>query len=177
LLDISHIRLVSTIFLLLQNLTERPVLRSLNQKLGPNNQMFVHYNPAFMKAQTPHQYFGNTRPTEIRQKYALLRSELEDTDIEFVSVIPDPMTYYQCVLALGDFNSGKVLSKLYKKHNVTEADWINAFRSLGFDDNRYFMAKDPNLTLPWEHVSYTSHQKLKHRAKVSMRSIDIPILN
>jgi radical SAM superfamily enzyme YgiQ (UPF0313 family) len=140
------------------------LLCSLRRTLGTETNLFVHYNPAFMKAQTPYQYFGNTRPAEIRRKFALLKSEVDGHDIEFVSVIPDSMTYYQPVLALGDFNAGKVLAHLYRRAGVTETDWKRAFQKLGLSDERYFVAKDPTRTLPWEHIAYTDHQRLKRRA-------------
>lgn len=140
------------------------LLRSLRRVHGTANPMYVHYNPAFMKAQTPYQYFGNTRPEEIRRKFALLRSELRETDLQFVTVIPDSMVYYQPVLALGDFEAGAVLAHLYRLDNVTEEDWQRAFYELGLSDARYFTAKDPSRTLPWEHIAYTDHQRLKRRA-------------
>lgn len=140
------------------------LLRSLRSVHGSAHPLYVHYNPTFMKAQTPYQYFGNTRPEEIRRKYALLQSELQETDIQFVSVIPDAMVYYQPVLALGDFEAGAILAHLAQRRNVTEEDWQNSFQELGLSDSRYFTAKDPSRTLPWEHLAYTDHQRLKRRA-------------
>lgn len=151
------------------------LLRSLRRTLGNENPLFVHYNPVFMKAQTPYQYFGNLRPAEVRRRYALLRSELQGQDIHFVSVIPDSLTFYQPVLALGDFNSGRVLAYLYRLPQVTEEDWRQAFKDLGFDDARYFTTKDPNQTLPWEHIVYTNHQRLKRRASAIQRSNGIEV--
>jgi radical SAM superfamily enzyme YgiQ (UPF0313 family) len=140
------------------------LLRSLKQQLGTEHTLAVHYNPAFMKAQTPFQYFANTRPEEARRKLALIKPQLASAGIGLVTVIDDPMCYYQPVLALGDFNSGKVLAHLYQRAEVTEVDWMQAFHELGFDDTRYFSMKDPSRTLPWEHIQYTDHQKLKRRA-------------
>jgi radical SAM superfamily enzyme YgiQ (UPF0313 family) len=140
------------------------LIRSLRKTLGDGNQMFVHYNPAFMKAQTPYQYFGNTRPAEIRRKFNLLKSQLSGCDVEFVSVIGDSMCYYQPVLALGDFEAGRVMAHLYGRPSVTEDNWGSAFHELDQDDSRYFAAKDPNKVLPWEHIAYSDHQRLKRRA-------------
>ncbi|PSR24454.1 MAG: hypothetical protein C7B47_14770 [Sulfobacillus thermosulfidooxidans] len=141
------------------------LLTSLRKEHGTQQPMYVHYNPAFMKAQTPFQYFGNTRPTEIRRKFALLQAELSQTDIQFVSVIPDAMVYYQPILALGDFEAGRVMEYLSRaRGEPSEFDWQTAFSRLGFKDNRYFTAKDPERTLPWEHIGYTDHQRLKKRA-------------
>ncbi len=140
-------------------------LHSLRATLGSYNSLAVHYNPAFLKAQTPYQYFANVRPEEARRKFALLKSELAGSDILLVSVIPDPMAYYQPVLALGDDQSAAVLAHLYQQTEVSEEDWRGAFVRLGMDDARYFTAKDLSRTLPWEHIVYNDHQKLKRRAK------------
>lgn len=140
------------------------LIRSLRTALGPSGELFVHYNPAFMKAQTPYQYFGNTRPAEIRRKFAILQAEVVDRDVEFVTVVPDPMVYYQPILALGDGNSARVMAHLYRRAEVAEEDWINAFYELDLDDGRYFTACDPARTRPWEHIAYQDHQRLKRRA-------------
>jgi radical SAM superfamily enzyme YgiQ (UPF0313 family) len=141
------------------------LLARLRRAMGPGGAMFVHYNPAFMKAQTPYQFLGNTRPEEIRRRYALLRAETAELDVDFVSVIDDPMVYYQPVLALGDLDSGRVLEHLYRRKRVSEADWRDAFRRLGLDESRYFTAKDPDRTLPWQHVAYTDQERLRRRAR------------
>ena len=146
------------------------LLRSLQHILNKKSRLIVHYNPVFMKAQTPFQYFGCVRPLEIRRKYRLLRAELEDENIEFVSIIPDPLTYYQPVLALGDANTGKVLAHLHRKRHYSENDWMSAFIELGLDDSRYFTNKNPQMTLPWEHISFTGHQRLKRIATAIQNS-------
>ncbi|MCG8352546.1 MAG: hypothetical protein MI924_32675 [Chloroflexales bacterium] len=147
------------------------LIRHLRRALGTQGNLFVHYNPTFMKAQTPYEFFSNARPAEIRRKYALLRSALADCNVDFVSVIEDPMVYYQPVLALGDYNAGRVLEHLYRKPHVAESDWLKAFHELGFDDSRYFSPKDPLQTLPWEHIACTDHQRLKRRAGALARSV------
>lgn len=148
------------------------LLRRIRRALGRAGSMFVHYNPAFMKAQTPYQFLGNSRPAHIRKRYGLLRAELADLDVEFVSVIDDPMVYYQPVLALGDFDAGKVLERLYRRASVSERDWERAFVELGLDDSRYFTAKDPDRRLPWEHIAYTEQQRLRRRARpIVMREV------
>lgn len=140
------------------------LLASLRRALGRRQRMYVHYNPAFMKAQTAFQYFGNARPSEIRRKFRLLRQQLVDHNIEFVSVIDDPMVYYQPVLSLGDSQSAAVMLQLFRRQQPTEDDWERAFYELGLDDSRYFRAKDPNRTLPWEHIAFTDHERLRRRA-------------
>ena len=128
-----------------------------------------------MKAQTPFQYLGNARPEEARRKFALLKRETEGADIEFVSVVPDAMAYYQPVLALGDLDSGRLLAHLYRTPNPTEDDWRRAMFDLGINDARYFQAKDPGGTLPWEHIAYSSHAKLKKRAAQVQRRGNVPV--
>lgn len=142
------------------------LLRSLRIAQGvANGNMFIHYNPAFMKAQTPYAHLGNTRPAEIRVRYRRLRQELADLDVHFVSVVDDPMVYYQPVLALGDHQSAQVLQRLYRRPNVSERDWQNAFADLGLSDSRYFMPKDGQRRLPWEHIAYSDQEKLRKRAR------------
>lgn len=146
------------------------LIRSLRRALGGGGTLYVHYNPAFRKAQTPYQYFGNASPAEARHRYRLLRAELEgEPGVDWVSVIDDPMVYYQPVLALGDDNSARVVEALYPMRQVGEQDWIGAFRDLGLDDGRYFTAKDPERTLPWEHIGYVQHERMKRRARALMK--------
>lgn len=146
------------------------LIRSLRRALGGGGTLYVHYNPAFRKAQTPYQYFGNASPTEARHRYRLLRAELEgEPGVDWVSVIDDPMVYYQPVLALGDDNSARVVETLYRKRRVAEEDWLGTFRDLNIDDTRYFTAKDPERTLPWEHIGYVQHERMKRRARALMK--------
>ena len=146
------------------------LIRSLRRALGSGGTLYVHYNPAFRKAQTPYQYFGNASPAQARHRYRLLRGALEgEPGIDWVSVIDDPMVYYQPVLALGDDNSARVVEALYPRALVREADWVRAFRDLGLDDTRYFTAKDPDRTLPWEHIGYVQHDRMKRRARALMK--------
>jgi len=107
------------------------LIRSLRQAQGDSGTVYVHYNPAFMKAQTPYEYLGNTRPAEARRKYRILRGELEGlAGVEYVSVIEDPMLFYQPVLALGDYNASRVLQRLLAVAQPGEDDWQRAFADL-----------------------------------------------
>lgn len=142
------------------------LIDSIRKTLSNEQVLEVHYNQSFMKAQTPYQYFGGIRPEEIRRKFRLLKRSMKRIhDIRFVSVIDDSMSYYQPILASGDFNAGKVLSHLYKKRTVTEDEWKKAFVDLGLDDERYFTSKDARKILPWEHISFSTHENLKKRFK------------
>jgi radical SAM superfamily enzyme YgiQ (UPF0313 family) len=146
------------------------LIHSLRQAMGTNGTVYVHYNPAFMKAQTPYEYLGNTRPAEARRKYGILRGELDGiAGIEYVTVIEDPMLYYQPILALGDYNSSSVLLRLMSVASPTEDDWQRAFDELGLSDLRYFSPKDPTRRLPWEHIGYVGHEKMKKRAAALMK--------
>jgi hypothetical protein len=136
----------------------------VRRHLGGDAQLFVHYNPAFMKAQTPYEFFGTARPEVMRTKLATLRAELVDEDVQIVTVIDDAMAYYQPVLALGDTQSAQILLDLYRKPTVTEPDWRTAFTRRGFDDTRYFEARGLEDRLPWEHIGYQDHAKLRRRA-------------
>jgi hypothetical protein len=98
----------------------------------------------------------------IRVNYRRLRSKINNlAGIVFVSVIDAPLSYYQPVLALGDFNSGKILEYMHKRSTCSEEEWKKAFHQLGISDNRYFSDKDLSKTLPWGHINYYSHTKLK----------------
>ena len=146
------------------------LIRSLRQAQGDSGTVYVHYNPAFMKAQTPYEYLGNTRPAEARRKYRILRGELEGlAGVEYVSVIEDPMLFYQPVLALGDYNASRVLQRLLAQAQPGEDDWQRAFADLGLSDARYFSPKDPTRRLPWEHIGYVAHEKMKKRAAALMK--------
>jgi radical SAM superfamily enzyme YgiQ (UPF0313 family) len=140
------------------------LIRSVRKVMPRDRLLLVHYNPAFMKAQTPFQRFGCVRPREIRRRFRLLRNGIGDlAGVDFVTVIDDPMCYYQPVLALGDGDAGRVISLLSTKPEVREDDWKRAFRELGIDDSRYFETKSPTGRLPWEHISYVDHGKLTRR--------------
>jgi radical SAM superfamily enzyme YgiQ (UPF0313 family) len=142
------------------------LLRSLRRALSRPQRMCLHYNPVFMKAQTPYQYFGNTRPAEARRKYSLLRSYLSGCEIDFVTAIDSPLLYSQAVLSVGDSNAGEVLAHLFRRQHLTEHDWVNAFRQLNLSDNRYFTAKPTDRQLPWEHLKYSDVGRLRARAAV-----------
>ena len=124
----------------------------------------IHYNPAFAKAQTPLQHFATPRPEEIRRKFQLLRSNITEQPTVFVTTILDSMLYYQPLLSLGDLDTAKILTHLYKQKRVDENDWRKAFLELGLSDERYFKRKDPNQKLPWQHIGYVDHTKMTKRS-------------
>lgn len=146
---------------------------SVRSALKSNCRLNVHYNQIFMKAQTPYQWFATLRVEEIRRKYNLLRSNIGDlSGIHFVTIIDEPTTYYQPILARGDFNVGRVLAYLYRKSFCDEFDWQAAFHELEIDDKRYFNQKDCKQRLPWEHIVYTSHDRLRSRFEHHTRQIE-----
>ncbi|MDA5111123.1 hypothetical protein O3V59_22600 [Brevibacillus thermoruber] len=125
----------------------------------------IHYNPVFVKAQTPLQHFATPRPEEIRRKYHILKTNITEQPTVFVTTITDSMVYYQPLLSIGDFNSAKILAHLYKKKRVTEEDWKHAFVELGISDERYFKRKDISRKLPWQHIGYVDHDKMAKRSQ------------
>lgn len=140
------------------------LLRSLRRELKPACRLEIHYNSTIMKAQTPFQFCSTVRPETIRRRYQILKEGLSDlANIQIVSIIDDPMCYFQPILALGDSQVGQVLAHLYTKADVTEADWRSAFPELGLSDQHYFRPKDPDRRLPWEHIVYSNHSLLKRR--------------
>ena len=138
------------------------LVRSIRNVLAPDCRMEVHYNPVFTKAQTPFQYYRMLRPKEIRRKFNLLKSSAGQ-GITFVSVIDDPMCYYQPILARGDPRLGNILLELSRYSQPTEAQWKEALARHRIDDSSFFDSRDPNDRLPWEHIDYANHQKLKSR--------------
>jgi hypothetical protein len=118
------------------------------------------------------EFFGNCRPAQIRDKFKVTKALLKDSNVEYVSVIDSPLLYYQSILSIGDFNSGKILAHLYKKSLLKESDWKNAFRELNLDDSRYFTNKDLSQVLPWEHIVFTDHNKNINRTKHILENLD-----
>ena len=100
----------------------------------------------------------------VRETMAANNDNVDEAVIEYVTVIEDPMLYYQPILALGDYNSSNVLLRLMSVTSPTEDDWQRAFDESGLSDLRYFSPKDPTRRLPWEHIGYVGHEKMKKRA-------------
>jgi|GEM_PF-2123833 len=144
-------------------------LKAIRKELGASNQLTLHYNPVFVKAQTPLEFFGNCKPDDARDRYRLVRAVLADLEITYVSVIDDPLLYYQPILSIGDLDSAKVLRHLYKVDNPGEREWHSAFRQLGLSDAKYFTDKPVSEVLPWEHLVFVDHDKMRKRAKDILR--------
>jgi radical SAM superfamily enzyme YgiQ (UPF0313 family) len=151
---------------------ERPEhVRELAQLIGAvrrilprGSSLEVSVNPAFAKAQTPYERYATLRPEEVRRRFALLCSALPDGEdgIGWVSVIDDPMCYYQPILALGGAELADVLEEVGARFRPREDDWRAAMRRLGGDD-RYFRSRERDETLPWQHITYNSHERLSLR--------------
>jgi radical SAM superfamily enzyme YgiQ (UPF0313 family) len=141
------------------------LIGTVRHVLPPASSLEVSINPAFAKAQTPYERYATLRPEEVRVRFALLRSALPDGEdgIEWVSVIDDPMCYYQPILALGGPELADVLEDVSVRFRPREDDWRAAVdRHVGGDD-RYFRSRDPDETLPWQHITYNPHERLSLR--------------
>jgi radical SAM superfamily enzyme YgiQ (UPF0313 family) len=125
----------------------------------------VSLNPAFSKAQTPYERRGAVRPEEARARFAYLRKHLPGEDgTEWVTVIDDPMTYYQPILALGGPELAAVLDRVSHEFSPAEDTWRRVVaEEVPGGDRRYFRDRSQREVLAWEHIEYNSHPKLALR--------------
>jgi hypothetical protein len=81
-----------------------------------------------------------------------------------VTVIDDPMAYYQPILALGGPEMARVLDRVSGDFTPSEDRWRTVVAAeVAGGDHRYFRDRPPSEVLPWQHISYNSHQKLALR--------------
>jgi len=145
--------------------------------LAPEQSLEVSINPAFSKAQTPYERRATIPPEEARARFAYLRSLLPSEDgIEWVTVIDDPMAYYQPILAMGGPELAAVLDRVSPHFAPTENHWRSAVDRLLGEARRYYRDRDPDEVLPWQHIVYNSHEKLAlrldaHRARAASVSM------
>lgn len=134
--------------------------------LGGELRLEVSLNPCFAKAQTPYERYATLRPETVRHRFRLLRSALGHHDnIDWVSVVDDPMCYYQPVLALGGPELAPVLVELSAKYQPSEDDWRTAVWKHVGDDGRYFRPRSESDVLPWQHIVYNDHESLSVRRR------------
>jgi radical SAM superfamily enzyme YgiQ (UPF0313 family) len=150
------------------------LIAEVRAALDPRQSLEVSLNPAFSKAQTPYERRGPIRPEEARARFAYLRRHLPSEDgIEWVSVIDDPMTYYQPILALGGPELAAVLDRVSAEFSPGEEAWRRAVaEEVPGGDARYFRDRQPDEVLAWQHIGYNSHAKLAlrldaHRARAA----------
>jgi hypothetical protein len=150
------------------------LITGVRAALRPGQSLEVSLNPAFSKAQTPYERRATVRPEEARARFTYLRQHLPSEDgIEWVTVIDDPMTYYQPILAMGGPELAPVLDRLSSMFSPSEEAWRRAVaQEVPGGDCRYFRDRAPDEVLPWEHIRYNSHSKLAlrldaHRARAA----------
>lgn len=133
--------------------------------LHPSQSLEVSINPAFSKAQTPFERRATLRPEEARARFEYLRRHLPSEEgIEWVTVIYDPMAYYQPMLALGGPELAPVLDRVSARFTPSEDEWRAAVAELvPGGDRRYFRDREPPKVLPWQHIVYNPHEKLALR--------------
>lgn len=141
------------------------LIREVRSALAPHLSLEVSINPAFAKAQTPYERHPTLRPEETRRRFAYLRRQLGDeTGIAWVSVISDPMTYYQPILSMGGPELAPVLMELSGSFAPSERQWRDAIhRLVPGGDERYFRERPWPACLPWQHIRYNDHRKLSLR--------------
>jgi radical SAM superfamily enzyme YgiQ (UPF0313 family) len=156
------------------------LIADVRAALDRRQSLEVSINPAFSKAQTPYERRATIPPEETRARFAYLRGQLPDEDgIEWVTVIDDPMAYYQPILALGGPELAPVLDRMSRWFAPGEASWRTAVAELvPGGDRRYFRDRDPDEVLPWQHITYTDHQRLSlrleaHRARAAKVSAGV----
>ncbi|MFL6130970.1 MAG: hypothetical protein ACJ73E_18140 [Mycobacteriales bacterium] len=142
--------------------------------LDPRQTMEVSINPAFSKAQTPYERRATLRPEESRARFAYLRRHLPAEDgIEWVTVLDDPMAYYQPILSMGGPELAPVLDRLSDRFAPTEDEWRAAVADeVPGGDRRYFRDREPDEVLPWQHITYNSHRKLELRLEAHRMRAD-----
>jgi radical SAM superfamily enzyme YgiQ (UPF0313 family) len=156
------------------------LIAEVRAALDPRQTLEVSLNPASSKAQTPSERRAVIRPEEARARFAYLRRHLPSEDgIAWVSVMDDPMTYYQPILALGGPELAVVLDRVSRDFRPAESAWRQAVaEEIPGGDRRYFRDRGADEILAWQHITYNSHEKLTlrlgaHRARaatVSARS-------
>jgi radical SAM superfamily enzyme YgiQ (UPF0313 family) len=141
------------------------LIAGVRAALHPAQSLEVSINPAFSKAQTPYERRATLRPEEVRSRFAYLRRQLPTrAGIEWVTVIDDAMAYYQPILALGGPELAPVLDRLSRSFRPGEDEWRRAIaHEVRGGDVRYFRHRDPSEVLPWQHLTYNSHEKLAIR--------------
>lgn len=141
------------------------LIGTVRRVLPPTSSLEVSMNPAFAKAQTPYERYATLRPEVVRERFALLRAALPhgEDGIEWVSVIDDPMCYYQPILALGGAELADVLEEVSARFRPREDEWRAAVRRHVGGDDRYFRPRARDETLPWQHITYNAHERLSLR--------------
>lgn len=150
------------------------LIAEVRATLDPAQTLEVSLNPAFSKAQTPYERRATLRPEETRARFRYLRDHLPTEEgIDWVSVVDDPMTYYQPILSLGGPELATVLDRLSGQFSPSEQDWRRAVEEeVPGGDRRYFRDREHSEILPWQHITYNSHPKLalrldSHRARAA----------
>lgn len=154
------------------------LIAEVRAALDPAQTLEVSLNPAFSKAQTPYERRATLRPEESRARFRYLRDHLPTEEgIDWVSVLDDPMTYYQPILALGGPELAAVLDRVSYHFSPSEQDWRRAVDDeVPGGDERYFRDREHSEILPWQHITYNSHSKLAlrldaHRARAASVSV------
>ncbi|MDK9675508.1 B12-binding domain-containing radical SAM protein [Propionibacterium freudenreichii] len=140
------------------------LIRRVRDALDRKEDLEVSTNPVFVKAQTPYERFSTMRPEAARARFRFLRKTIGDqSGIKWVSVIDDPMAYYQPILSTGGVELAPVISALSKQFRPSESAWRRQIRDLVGSDLRYFRERGDDEVLPWEHIIYRDHRRLSKR--------------
>lgn len=156
------------------------LIAEVRAALDPRQTLEVSINPAFSKAQTPYERRGTIRPEETRARFGYLRRLLPaEEGIEWVTVIDDPMAYYQPILSLGGPELAVVLDRMSGQFRPSEDSWRKVVaEEVPGGDQRYFRDRGPDEVLAWQHITYNSHRKLAlrldaHRARAALSQVGV----
>ena len=129
-------------------------------------------NPVFTKAQVPYERHATLRPEESRRRLDYIRSKVTDpSTITWVTVMDDPLCYYQPINAMGGPEVADVLEDVSVSYRPTEDQWRQAVVSHIGSDERYFAPRKDDDVLPWQHVVFNDHERLATRFKGLIRKV------
>ena len=80
-----------------------------------------------------------------------------------MSVIGDPMCYYQPILALRGEELAPALVDLSRTFHPSEEEWRLAIWTHVGDDRRYFSDRREDGVLAWQHIVFNDHRRLQAR--------------
>lgn len=129
-------------------------------------------NPVFTKAQTPYERYATLRPEESRRRLNYIWRKVADPSaITWVTVIDDPLCYYQPINAMGGPEVADVLEDVSVSYHPTEDQWKQAVARHVGSDERYFAPRKDDDVLPWQHIVFNDHERLSARFKGMNRKV------
>ncbi|MBI2264860.1 MAG: TIGR03960 family B12-binding radical SAM protein [Armatimonadetes bacterium] len=112
------------------------------------------------KPHTPYQWFAQNTVSQLRGKFAFLRSSLKTRQIAFSWHDPET-SYMEGVFSRGDRRVGKALLAGHRlgsrfdgwQEMFSFSRWMEAFHEIGLDPDFYHREISEKEILPWDHIS------------------------